>query len=191
MGLIVFMLIATVVVVLIFVGARRYPKEFLIGLGVLFVLFTFLNCSGENTNTNTSTNSSNIVQSNRNSVSDNSFEYMDINVKFLESKIEYDSIDRENLVLYFQFTNNSKENQAFCYNFIVSAFQNGVALDDSYFYTDSEASRNYEREIQPGTSIIVSYNYQIKDKTTPIQIEITPFSVWTDRKLLEFTVNPS
>lgn len=195
MGFILFMIIAAVVLVFLIVGARRYPRIVLISLGVVFLIPMFVNCNGKNTNkpVNYTVTKEDIppTQNEQNNSLNKSFKNMGMTVEFLESKIEYDAIERENLVLYFQFTNNSEENQSFCYNYVVSAFQNGVALDDSYFHTDSEASRNYEREIQPGTSVTVSYNYQIKDKTTPIQIEITPFSAWSDRKLLEFTVNPS
>lgn len=193
MGFILFMIIAAIVIVFLIVGARRYPRIVLIGLGVIFLIPMFVNCNGKNTNNTVdyTVTKEDIppTQSEQNDSLNKSFKNMGMSVEFLESKIEYDAIERENLVLYFKFTNNSNENQAFCYNYIVSAFQNGVALDDSYFHTDSEASRNYEREIQPGTSVTVSYNYQIKDKITPIQIEV--ISMWTDRKLLEFTVNPS
>lgn len=69
---------------------------------------------------------------------ENEFTYNDLEVVYNESKIEKDKAGEECLVVYFTYTNNSDENQAFMYAFTVNAFQEGVELEGSWFQVNEE-----------------------------------------------------
>lgn len=112
------------------------------------------------------------------------FSYNNADCEFLEYKIEKDEFGEEHLVLYFEFTNNSNENQAFGYLFSTKVFQNGVELDSSFVHVNEE-TRNSAREIQKGTTITVAEAFSIGDSRENIKIEITPFSIWSDKKIFE------
>lgn len=115
------------------------------------------------------------------------FEYADTNIKYLKSEIDYNSIDEKCLFVYFEFTNNSDENQSFDYLVSCKAFQNGVELDTNYIY-DCDEEKNGSKEIQPGASITVAEVFELSESTDNVTLEITPFSIWSDRKLFEYEV---
>lgn len=112
------------------------------------------------------------------------FSYNDADCEFLECKIEEDEFGEERLVLYFEFKNNSNENQAFGYLFSTKVFQNGVELDSSWIHVNEE-TRNSEREIQKGTTITVAEAFSVGESRENIKIEIAPFSAWSDKKIFE------
>lgn len=116
------------------------------------------------------------------------FSYNDGNCKFLEWKVEEDEFGDECLVLYFEFTNNNKENQAFGYLFSVQAFQNGVELDHSWVHVNEE-TRNNTREVQNGTTVTVAEAFEIGVDRSNVEIEITPFNIWSDKTLFEYEIS--
>lgn len=115
------------------------------------------------------------------------FEYDDMVVEYLEYKIEDNAAGEECLVLYFDFTNNTDENQTFLYAFSVNAFQNGVALDSSLMHVNEE-TKNHSREIQPETTIKVANAFLLSESTSPVDIEVEPWISFSEEKLMEFTV---
>ena len=118
------------------------------------------------------------------------FEYADTNIKYLRSEIDYNSIDDKCLYVYFEFTNNSDENESFNYLVTCKAFQNGVELETNYIY-DCDEERNGTKEIQPGTTITVAEVFKLGDSTENVSLEVTPFSIWSDRKLFEYEIKLS
>lgn len=129
-----------------------------------------------------------IIAKEKKKSSNKSFTYNDLYVKFVEAKIEDDYSGEECLVLYFDYTNNSDENESFLYSFTVRAFQNGVELDNSYFHVNDE-TKNKEREIQPGTSVRVATNFAIGEDRSPVDVEVTPWISFNDEVLANFTIN--
>ena len=117
-----------------------------------------------------------------------SFEYSDMTVEFIEYKIEEDLSGNQCLVLYFDFTNNSNDSQSFTYNFIVKAFQDGVEMDNTYIHVNDE-TKNSSKEIKSGMTIRVAKNYKLENISGLIEFEITPFSIWSDKILLEHQFN--
>ena len=129
-----------------------------------------------------------IVAKEKNKSSNRSFTYKDLEVNFVEAKIENDYSGEECLVLYFDYTNGSDENEAFIYSFTVRTFQNGVELDDSYFHVNDE-TKNTSKEIQPGTSVRVAVNFAIGEDRSPVDVEVTPWISFNDELLANFTIN--
>lgn len=117
-----------------------------------------------------------------------SFEYADMNVEFLEYKIEEDAAGTQCLVLYFDFTNNAKDSYAFGYTFDVKAFQDGVELEPTYFHVNDE-THNAEKEIKTGVTLKVAEQFELKDVSGEIEIEIEPFNIWSDKTLFTYEFN--
>ena len=87
---------------------------------------------------------------------------------------EYDG--EEMLVLYFDFTNLTDEEQSMSgSDFNVTVFQNGVEQDSSG-WTTSEAESHYFSLVQKGTTIHCGYSYSVPEKTE-IEVKIT---CWAD-----------
>lgn len=117
-----------------------------------------------------------------------SFEYAEMNVEFLEYKIEEDAAGTQCLVLYFDFTNNDKDNHAFGYTFDVKAFQNGVQLEPTYFHVNDE-THNAEKEIKTGVTLKVAEQFELENVSGDIEIEIEPFNIWSDKILFSYEFN--
>ena len=82
----------------------------------------------------------------------------------------------EMLVLYFDFTNFTDDEQAMSgSDFNVTVFQNGVEQDNSGWST-SETEAHFFSQVQKDTTMHCGYSYSIPEKTE-IEIKIT---CWTD-----------
>ena len=114
-----------------------------------------------------------------------SFEYADMIVYFVEYSIEENAVGEKCLVLYFDFTNDRDESQAFGYTFTVKAFQDGVELEPTYFHVNEE-TKNSTKEIKPGVTLRVAEQYGIEDVSGTIEVEIEPFNIWSDELLLDY-----
>lgn len=114
-----------------------------------------------------------------------SFEYADMKVELVEYSIEENTVGEKCLVLYFDFTNNRDESQAFGYTFTVKTFQNGVELEPTYFHVNDE-TKNSTKEIKPGVTLRVAEQYGIEDVSGNIEVEIEPFNIWSDKVLLDY-----
>lgn len=120
----------------------------------------------------------------------NKFNYDEMDVEFIEYKIEENMVGDECFVLYFDFANNSDENAAFMYKFSVKAFQNGVEMESSWNHVNDE-TKNHGKEIQPGTTIRVADAFYIEDKESPIDIEVGPWASFSNKKLFQLEIKPS
>lgn len=116
--------------------------------------------------------------------SDNEFTYKDLNVVYKDSKVEKDKSGDDCLVVYFDYTNNSDENEAFVYTFNVKAFQNGVELESSWFHVNDE-TKNDEKEIQPGTTITVATAFVLTDSRDLTTIQVEPLISLSEEILFE------
>ena len=82
----------------------------------------------------------------------------------------------EMLVLYFDFTNLSDDEQAMSgSDFNVTVFQNGVEQDNSG-WTTSEAESHFFSQVQKDTTMHCGYSYSIPEKTE-IEVKLT---CWSD-----------
>ena len=111
------------------------------------------------------------------------FTYGKMTVKYLRHEITENEMGENVLIVYYEFTNNSNDNQAFIYSFSDTCFQNGVQLDDSLFHAN-EQTRNADREIQPGATIEVASAFDIGDSKDTVTLEVEPWVSFTSNKLL-------
>ena len=111
------------------------------------------------------------------------FTYGKMTVKYLRHEITENEMGENVLIVYYEFTNNSNDNQAFIYSFSDTCFQNGVQLDDSMFHAN-EQTRNADREIQPGATIEVASAFDLGDSRDTVTLEVEPWVSFTSNKLL-------
>jgi hypothetical protein len=111
------------------------------------------------------------------------FTYGKMTVKYLRHEITENEMGEDVLIVYYEFTNNSKDNESFIYSFTDTCFQNGVQLDNSFFHAN-EQTRNADREIQPGTTIEVASAFEIGDSRDTVTLEVEPWVSFTSNKLL-------
>ena len=111
------------------------------------------------------------------------FTYGKMTVKYLRHEITENEMGENVLIVYYEFTNNSNDNQAFIYSFSDTCFQNGVQLDDSLLHA-KEQTRNADREIQPGATIEVASAFDLGDSRDTVTLEVEPWVSFTSNKLL-------
>lgn len=111
--------------------------------------------------------------------------YDNTTLKYLKHDVITDSNDREVLVVYFGFANNSEDNTAFAYNYNVTCFQNGKELDYPLVSFDIDEYNNIARELQTDTNITVARIYILEDKSN-VDLEVTPLG--DNKKLMKLTL---
>ena len=97
----------------------------------------------------------------------------DCHVEYLYHEIVQNMADDWCVAVYYQFTNNSDENQAFYVTVSDKAFQNGVELEESFFHVNDD-SKTREMEIQPGVSVTVCSGFVLRD-TSDIELQVSPW----------------
>lgn len=115
--------------------------------------------------------------------STNEFTYEKMTVKYLRHEISENAAGDDVLIIYYEFTNNSKDNAAFGYSFSDKCFQNGVELEESVFHANDE-TKNSDKEIQPGTTLEVASAFMLGDSMDTVTLEIEPWVSFTDKKLM-------
>lgn len=113
-----------------------------------------------------------------------SFSYEGMNVEYLGYELTENFAGEECLTVYYQFTNNSGKDKLFGYSFDDTAFQNGVALDNSLFHVN-EDSKNSSRTIKSGTSIKVASSFVLKGDRSEITLQVEPWMSMKDEILME------
>lgn len=159
---------------------RHLGSYFAIVSFVLFLIVAFGNGSGNRSNNANATKQTIATQQDTDTA-----RYNDTTLKYLEHDVIADSNDREILVVYFDFANNSKDNAAFAYNYNVTCFQNGKELDYPLVSFDIDEYNNIARELQTGANITVARIYILEDKSN-VDLEVTPLG--GDKKLMKLTL---
>lgn len=160
---------------------RHLGSYFAIVSFVLFLIVAFSNGSGNSSNNNSST----VKQPSTTQQDADIARYDDTKLKYLKHEVITDSNDREVLVVYFDFANNSEDNTAFAYNYDVTCFQNGKELDYPLVSFDIDEYNNIARELQTGTNITVARIYILEDKSN-VDLEVTPLG--DNKKLMKLTL---
>lgn len=159
---------------------RHLGSYFAIVSFVLFLIVAFSNGSGNSSNNANATKQAIATQQDTDTATNN-----DTTLKYLKHEVITDSNNREVVVVYFDFTNNSKDNEAFVYNYNVTCFQNGKELDYPLVSFDVDEYNNTARELQTGTNITVAKIYILEDKSD-VNLEVTPWG--SNKKLLNLTL---
>lgn len=159
---------------------RHLGSYFAIVSFVLFLIVAFSNGNSDSSNNANTTKQATTTQQNADTATND-----DTTLKYLKHEVITDSNDREVVVVYFDFTNNSKDNEAFIYNYNVTCFQNGKELDYPLASFDIDEYNNAARELQTGANITVARIYILEDKSD-IDLEVTPWG--SSKKLMKLTL---
>ena len=111
--------------------------------------------------------------------------YDNTTLKYLKHEVMTDNNGREVVVVYFDFANNSKDNEAFIYNYNITCFQNGKELDYPLASFDVDEYNNAARELQTGANITVARIYILEDRSD-VDLEVTPWG--SSKKLMKLTL---
>lgn len=159
---------------------RHLGSYFAIVSFILFLIVAFSNGSSNNSNNSNATKQATTTEQNTDTATNN-----DTTLKYLKHEVITDSNDREVVVVYFDFANNSKDNEAFIYNYNVTCFQNGKELDYPLASFDVDEYNNAARELQTGANITVARIYILEDKSD-VDLEVTPWG--SSKKLMKLTL---
>lgn len=159
---------------------RHLGSYFAIVSFVLFLIVAFSNGSSNNSNNANATKQASTTQQDTDTATND-----DTTLKYLKHEVITDSNDREVVVVYFDFTNNSKDNEAFIYNYNVTCFQNSKELDYPLASFDVDEYNNAARELQTGANITVARMYILEDKSD-VDLEVTAWG--SSKKLMKLTL---
>ena len=90
----------------------------------------------------------------------------DFEVKILNTRVRNES----EFMITYEFTNNSSSAISFYDAFDYAAYQNKIALKESYHY---EYGRLSSRDVAPGGTIEFAIFYYITDKSSPVEVTVT------------------
>ena len=82
--------------------------------------------------------------------------------------------DTHIIVVTYDFTNNSKENNTFSSAISDEVFQNGIRINSALltYFLDAKKFNGDITEIQPGATITLREAYKLRDTTSPVTIEV-------------------
>lgn len=162
---------------------RHLGSYFAIVSFVLFLIVAFSNGSSNSSNSNNNANAT--KQASTTQQDTDTATNDDTTLKYLKHEVITDSSDREVVVVYFDFANNSKDNEAFIYNYNVTCFQNGKELDYPLASFDVDEYNNAARELQTGANLTVARIYILEDKSD-VDLEVTAWG--SSKKLMKLTL---
>ena len=89
------------------------------------------------------------------------------------------------VIITYGFTNNNDDATAFYLAVTDEVFQNGIGLNKCYFADDSAKynSDNQNKEIKKGATLDVEVAYELNDTTTDLEVEVSEFISFSDKKL--------
>ncbi|MGI5984937.1 MAG: DUF5067 domain-containing protein [Clostridiales bacterium] len=99
-------------------------------------------------------------------------------VSVLGAELIYDVEGEPAVRVYYEFTNNSSKNVSLSEVLYTYAYQDGISLDVSYAYEDTDTDLNYDAKIAPGTTIKASCVFALRNPNSPVEAEIEAFNTF-------------
>lgn len=157
----------------------KKKKKLYIGLAIAFVLALIIVYGNRSTDTKTENTNTTTEKSSDNAT------YNNTEFKYLKHEI-INNNEKDILIVYFDFTNNSKDNTRAAYNYDINCFQNGVELDYPLLKVVEEED-NIMKEIQPNTTITIAEAFILNDRSN-VDLEVEAHSSFIDKKLIKKTL---
>lgn len=157
----------------------KKKKKLYIGLAIAFILVLIIAYGNRSTDTKTENANTTTEKSNDNAT------YNNTEFKYLKHEI-INNNEKDILIVYFNFTNNSKDNTRAAYNYDINCFQNGVELDYPLLKVVGEED-NIMKEIQPNTTITIAEAFILNDRSN-VDLEVEAHSSFIDKKLIKKTL---
>lgn len=157
----------------------KKKKKLYIGLAIAFVLVLIIVYGNRSTDTKTENTNTTTEKSSDNAT------YNNTEFKYLKHEI-INNNEKDILIVYFDFTNNSKDNTRAAYNYDINCFQNGVELDYPLLKVVEEED-NIMKEIQPNTTITIAEAFILNDRSN-VDLEVEAHLSFIDKKLIKKTL---
>ena len=117
----------------------------------------------------------------------------DYTVEIKSATITQDYAGNPAVVIAYSWTNHSSETTSPFFTVATSVFQDGVGLDSAIIMDDSVYDSSMQTaDVRPGTTIEVQEAFELKNTTSPIEVEITEAFLWedpTEIAYMQFTLN--
>lgn len=92
---------------------------------------------------------------------------------YIKTGYDSDTVWGDFLSIYFDYTNNEKENKICGFVYDIKVFQNGGQLETTLLQTTNE-SKAYYNEVLPGSTVRVAQHLSAPaDRTSPITVQVT------------------
>ncbi len=104
-----------------------------------------------------------------------SYTFNKFKISYEGYKLSTDYEGKNVIIVDFGFTNLVSDPRSFSWTVSVKLFQDGIQLEDSYFATGYESSPSLT-ELQQGASLTVPKAFVLRNKTSPIDVEITDWA---------------
>lgn len=116
----------------------------------------------------------------------------DCTAKYIGSDLIKDADGNDSILIHLDFTNNSDETKSFYWTFFYTLKQGDTDLEMAVTFLNEDTFETYTdtafKEVAPGESTKVTINYNIIDRTTPIEVRFTDLF---DDEVGKFTIDPS
>lgn len=117
----------------------------------------------------------------------------DYNVVIESCRLANDYAGEPIVIVKYKFTNNNDEPSSFMWSLDVSAYQDGIGLNECLVADDSAnySGDNQYKEIKKGATLYVEVAYELNDTTTDVEVEVTELSLFgNDKKVTKtFSIN--
>ena len=157
-------------------------KKLLTILLALVLVFSLAACGGD-----TASQGSDKAESS--TVADNTLGDYSVDIKSCRLAEDYEG--KPIVIITYGFTNNGESAAAFYTSVTAEAYQGGIGLNECYFAEDSAKyiSDNQSKEIKTGATLDVEVAYVLNDTTTDVEIEVSEWISFSDKKLTKtFTI---
>lgn len=106
----------------------------------------------------------------------------DFEVVIDSCRLAKDYEGKDIVIVKYIFTNNGTDAQSFDWAFEDQVYQNGVGLNECYVPDDSAnySSDNQTKEIKQGATLDVEIAYELNDKTSDIEVEVSELISFND-----------
>lgn len=95
---------------------------------------------------------------------------------------------KDSVKITYSFTNNASDAESFDIALSDEVYQDGIQLETTFLGGDNDDDWGIDVKIKPGMTKEVSKIYKLRDKSTPLNVEISEFVSFSDDKLT-YTVN--
>lgn len=109
--------------------------------------------------------------------------YNDTTLKYVDYEITTNVADKDVIIVYFDFTNNTKDTTDAALHYRVNCYQNGVELNMPTLLVVDE-QKNITRDVKPSATIRFAQVFYLDDKSD-VDLEVEPYITFNDKKLIE------
>lgn len=158
-------------------------KKIVCLLMVSLLLLSFAACADVSSGTPQESSSPDPVVSTPDGVMDEEGDLGDYHIKIVSASVSEDYEGNSALVVTYEWTNNSDEEQMFSTAFSAKAYQNGVECTSAFLVDGVDAEKSLTN-IKPGATLEVQEAYELTD-TSNVEVEVTEWISFSDDKVVK------